>query len=121
MPLSSFAALKSYVCIGTMSKSTGELAERLFHKGSKIITPDNYNFGHPVNGLRLGHGSLSESELEEGIIVLGKTTVKTKNDEYRHLLKPMRYCTSEKWIPPLRSTETIWLSFFATLSLFTVP
>ena len=49
-----------------------QLAERLFYKGIKIITPDTYSFGHPVNGIRLGYGSLSEKELEEGIMALAK-------------------------------------------------
>ena len=37
-----------------------------------MITPDAYSFDETINGIRLGYGSLSEKELEEGIIALGK-------------------------------------------------
>lgn len=49
-----------------------QLSKKLQGKGIKIITPDTYSFGETVNGMRLGYGSLSEKELEEGVIALGK-------------------------------------------------
>lgn len=47
-----------------------KVSEKLKNKGIKIITPDTYSFDDTVNGIRLGYGSLSEKELEEGIIAL---------------------------------------------------
>lgn len=49
-----------------------QVSEKLESKGIKIITPDTYSLDKTVNGIRLGYGSLSEKELEEGIITLGK-------------------------------------------------
>lgn len=49
-----------------------QISKRLESKGIKIITPDTYSFDETINGIRLGYGSLSEKELEEGIIALGK-------------------------------------------------
>lgn len=49
-----------------------QISKRLKNKGIKIITPDTYSFDEAINGIRLGYGSLSEKELEEGIIALGK-------------------------------------------------
>lgn len=48
------------------------LDEKLQSKGIKIIPPDNYSIYQPVNGIRLSYGSLSEAQLQEGIIELGK-------------------------------------------------
>lgn len=39
-------------------------------RGIRIITPDSYSFGAPVNGMRLSYGSVSEAQLEEGIQAL---------------------------------------------------
>lgn len=47
-----------------------QVSQKLKNKGIKIITPDTYSFAETVNGIRLGYGSLSEKELEEGIIAL---------------------------------------------------
>lgn len=44
-----------------------KLAEKLEHKGIKILTPDKYSFEKPITGLRLGYASLSEEQLEIGI------------------------------------------------------
>lgn len=44
-----------------------KVAEKLRGKGIRIITPDCYSFGEPVNGLRLSFGSVTEEQLEEGI------------------------------------------------------
>ncbi|PJR04884.1 MocR-like pyridoxine biosynthesis transcription factor PdxR [Avrilella dinanensis] len=49
-----------------------QVSQKLKSKGIKIITPDTYSFAETVNGIRLGYGSLSEKELEEGIIALAK-------------------------------------------------
>lgn len=49
-----------------------EISKKLKSNGIKIITPDTYSFDETINGIRLGYGSLSEKELEEGIIALSK-------------------------------------------------
>lgn len=49
----------------TISKSLSE-------KGIKILTPDHYSNNSTLNGMRLGFGSLSETELEEGIKTLSE-------------------------------------------------
>ncbi|AMP99136.1 GntR family transcriptional regulator [Pedobacter cryoconitis] len=49
-----------------------KVSKKLQAKGIKIITPDTYSFDETVNGIRLGYGSLSEKELEEGIIALAE-------------------------------------------------
>lgn len=49
-----------------------QISEELQRKGIRIITPDSYSFDTNINGLRLGYGSLSEKELEEGIMALSK-------------------------------------------------
>lgn len=49
-----------------------EIADKLLLKGIKIITPEKFNFGTPISGFRLGYASLTEKQLEEGIIELAK-------------------------------------------------
>lgn len=49
-----------------------EISKKLNQKGISIITPDNYSFDEIANGIRLGYGSLSEKELEEGVIALAE-------------------------------------------------
>ncbi|WP_316817556.1 PLP-dependent aminotransferase family protein [Pedobacter nyackensis] len=49
-----------------------QISKKLKNKGIKIITPDNYSFDKNINGIRLGYGSLSEEELEEGVVALAK-------------------------------------------------
>ncbi|UMQ43512.1 PLP-dependent aminotransferase family protein [Chryseobacterium sp. Y16C] len=49
-----------------------QISKKLKTKGIKIITPDTYSFDETLNGIRLGYGSLSEKELEDGIITLAK-------------------------------------------------
>lgn len=49
-----------------------QVSEKLKNKGIKIITPDTYSFNETINGIRLGYGSLSEKDLEEGIMALAK-------------------------------------------------
>lgn len=47
-----------------------QLNKNLQAKGVKIILPESYSFDEPVQGIRLSYGSLSEEQLEEGIICL---------------------------------------------------
>jgi GntR family transcriptional regulator / MocR family aminotransferase len=47
-----------------------KLSSELLNKGIQILHPESFSFGEPVNGLRLGYASLSESELESGIKAL---------------------------------------------------
>ncbi len=47
-----------------------QIPKKLNSKGIKIISPDTYSFNETIYGIRLGYGSLSEEELEEGIIAL---------------------------------------------------
>lgn len=47
-----------------------KIAQKLENKGIQIITPDKYSFDKIINGIRLGYSSLSEKELEKGIIAL---------------------------------------------------
>ncbi|MGE4512399.1 MAG: PLP-dependent aminotransferase family protein [Chryseobacterium sp.] len=47
-----------------------QIFRKLESKGINIITPDAYSFNETINGIRLGYGSLSEKELEEGIMEL---------------------------------------------------
>lgn len=49
-----------------------DISKKLQDKGINIINPDVYSFDETVNGLRFGYGSLSEKDLEEGIIALGE-------------------------------------------------
>lgn len=48
------------------------VSQQLQNKGIQMIMPDKYSFQDTVNGLRIGYGSLSEQELEEGIIALAQ-------------------------------------------------
>lgn len=49
-----------------------KVSGKLDKMGIKIITPDTYSFDQPVNGIRLGYGSLSTVDLEDGIMILAK-------------------------------------------------
>ncbi|MEZ0453821.1 PLP-dependent aminotransferase family protein [Sphingobacterium thalpophilum] len=49
-----------------------QIDTKLKNKGIKIITPDAYSFGETIHGIRLGYGSLSEKDLEEGVIALAE-------------------------------------------------
>jgi len=49
-----------------------KVSRKLDAIGIKIITPDTYSFDQPVNGIRLGYGSLSTIDLEDGIMILAK-------------------------------------------------
>ncbi|RZK78204.1 MAG: PLP-dependent aminotransferase family protein [Pedobacter sp.] len=48
------------------------IAKALLEKGIQIMPPDRFSHGKPVNGIRLGYASLTESQLESGIIELSK-------------------------------------------------
>ncbi|MCV9929226.1 PLP-dependent aminotransferase family protein [Flavobacterium sp. LS1R49] len=49
-----------------------EIADKLLLKGIKIITPEKFSFDKPISGFRLGYASLSEQQIEEGIIELAR-------------------------------------------------
>lgn len=49
-----------------------QVSKHLKNKGINIITPNTYSFNETVNGIRLGYGSLSEKDLEEGVMALAK-------------------------------------------------
>ncbi|PWV54326.1 PLP-dependent aminotransferase family protein [Chitinophaga sp. S165] len=46
------------------------ISKELMKKGVQIISPREFSFGDPVNGLRLGYASLNESQLEQGVKAL---------------------------------------------------
>lgn len=49
-----------------------KVCNELLSKGIKLINPEKFSFENPVNGFRLGYASLTEQQLEEGIIALSK-------------------------------------------------
>ncbi|WP_291286518.1 PLP-dependent aminotransferase family protein [Flavobacterium sp.] len=49
-----------------------EIANQLLLKGIKIMTPEKYSFDQPISGFRLGYASLTEKQIEDGIIELAK-------------------------------------------------
>jgi len=49
-----------------------KVCEELLGKGIKIMNPEKFSFGSPVSGFRLGYASLTEQQMEEGIIALAK-------------------------------------------------
>lgn len=49
-----------------------QIADKLLLKGIKIITPEKFSFDKPISGFRLGYASLTEKQIEEGIIELAK-------------------------------------------------
>ncbi|WP_431241917.1 PLP-dependent aminotransferase family protein [Flavobacterium sp. P21] len=48
------------------------VCENLYSKGIKIMSPEKFSFKTPIHGLRLGYASLTENQMEEGIIALSK-------------------------------------------------
>ncbi|PST83644.1 PLP-dependent aminotransferase family protein [Pedobacter yulinensis] len=48
------------------------VAGQLLQKGVQVLSPESFSFEKPVNGLRLGYASLSETQLEQGIQALGR-------------------------------------------------
>jgi len=49
-----------------------EIANKLLLKGIKIMTPEKFSFNEPILGFRLGYASLTEKQIEEGIIEISK-------------------------------------------------
>ena len=49
-----------------------KVSQLLLQKGIHIISPQDFSFDDPVNGLRLGYASLNESQLEEGVKAIGR-------------------------------------------------
>ncbi|KFF04190.1 MocR-like pyridoxine biosynthesis transcription factor PdxR [Flavobacterium reichenbachii] len=52
---------------------------QLLAKGIKIINPENFSFGETISGFRLGYASLTETQMEEGILALA-ALLETKKD-----------------------------------------
>ncbi|WPO78383.1 PLP-dependent aminotransferase family protein [Flavobacterium sp. KACC 22761] len=48
------------------------ICEKLLQKGIQIMSPEKFSFKTPISGLRLGYASLTEKQMEEGIIALSK-------------------------------------------------
>ncbi len=48
------------------------VGKQLLADGIQILTPVDFSYGAPVMGLRLGYASVNETQLEEGIIAIGK-------------------------------------------------
>ncbi|WP_394772650.1 PLP-dependent aminotransferase family protein [Flavobacterium sp.] len=48
------------------------VCQQLLHKGIKIMNPENFSYNNSVSGFRLGYASLTEKQLEEGIIALSE-------------------------------------------------
>ena len=51
---------------------TQHVCEELLKKGIQVMSPEKFSFGQPVSGFRLGYASLTEQQLEDGIIALSK-------------------------------------------------
>ncbi|WP_149206865.1 MocR-like pyridoxine biosynthesis transcription factor PdxR [Flavobacterium johnsoniae] len=49
-----------------------KVCDELLKKGIKIMSPEKFSFGNPASGLRLGYASLTEEQMEEGILALSK-------------------------------------------------
>ena len=49
-----------------------EVCEKLLSKGIKIMHPERFSYQNPISGFRLGYASLTEQQMEEGIIALSK-------------------------------------------------
>jgi GntR family transcriptional regulator / MocR family aminotransferase len=49
-----------------------KLSQALLQKGVQIISPKDFSFHEPVNGLRLGYASLSDSQLEDGVKAIAR-------------------------------------------------
>lgn len=49
-----------------------KMQQELLRKGVQIISPKDFSFDKPINGLRLGYASLSDSQIETGIKAIGK-------------------------------------------------
>ncbi len=49
-----------------------DVTHKLLKKGIKIMSPEAFSFNMPILGFRLGYASLTEKQIEEGIIALSK-------------------------------------------------
>jgi GntR family transcriptional regulator / MocR family aminotransferase len=45
---------------------------RLLQKGIQMLSPQDYSFQNPVNGLRMGYASLSQEQMDKGLKTLAK-------------------------------------------------
>jgi GntR family transcriptional regulator/MocR family aminotransferase len=52
--------------------NTNKIAEKLLKKGIKIMVPQSFSFDEPIVGFRLGYASLTENQIEEGILALSQ-------------------------------------------------
>ncbi|MCE7042525.1 hypothetical protein [Dyadobacter sp. CY312] len=52
-----------------------QISEKMASSGIKILPPDHYSNDSSNNGIRLGYGSLSETDLKEGIMLLARHLV----------------------------------------------
>jgi len=48
------------------------VCQQLLGKGIKIMNPENFSFTNSASGFRLGYASLTEQQMEEGIIALSE-------------------------------------------------
>ncbi|KQB40477.1 PLP-dependent aminotransferase family protein [Flavobacterium aquidurense] len=48
------------------------VCEQLWSKGIRIMNPENFSFTDSASGFRLGYASLTEKQMEEGIIALSE-------------------------------------------------
>ncbi|KQO32836.1 GntR family transcriptional regulator [Flavobacterium sp. Leaf82] len=48
------------------------VCQQLLSKGIKIINPENFSFTDSISGFRLGYASLTEQQMEDGIIALSE-------------------------------------------------
>jgi GntR family transcriptional regulator/MocR family aminotransferase len=49
-----------------------DVYQNLKRKGISIMNPENFSFDDPVQGFRLGYASLTEKQMEEGILALSE-------------------------------------------------
>jgi GntR family transcriptional regulator/MocR family aminotransferase len=49
-----------------------KVSQTLLQKGIQIISPQDFSFREPVNGLRLGYASLQDDQLEDGVKAIAK-------------------------------------------------
>lgn len=52
-----------------------QISEKMASNGIKILPPEHYSNDSSINGIRLGYGSLSETDLKEGIMLLARHLV----------------------------------------------
>lgn len=48
------------------------VCDKLLSKGIKLMDPEKFSYGKTISGFRLGYASLTEQQMEEGIIALAK-------------------------------------------------